>query len=96
MKKEAKYNIGVVTNITQSNGDGRGIRPRNEACNVHLFKDDALGVGSTRKRLLPFTTQITLLEVLVCPAFLTAVQSELAPSSHTTCLTYIAEKTVNK
>lgn len=56
-------------------------------CNSHLLQHNALGVGSTGKRLLPLTAQVTLLVVLVCPSLVTAVDLELAPRSHTTCLT---------
>ena len=50
--------------------------------------------GHTCEGLLPLRAQVALLVVLVCPPLVTAVDLELTPSSHTTCLTASINKRI--
>lgn len=55
----------------------------------HLLEHNSLGVGCSGEGLLPLATQVGLAVVLVCPSVLTTQCPELAPGSHSTCLTYM-------
>jgi hypothetical protein len=62
---------------------GRRRRPAPPPAPSHLLQHDALGVGSAGEGLLPLAAQVGLLEVLVRPPLVAAVDHELAPSAHT-------------
>lgn len=63
--------------------------------NIHLFKDDTLGVGGTTEgRWLESSSKKTLLELLVSPTVLATMGAQLACGVKTTrlSLTYCREK----
>jgi hypothetical protein len=57
------------------------------AASLNMQYNDHQASEPTCEGLLPLRAQMALLVVLVCPPLVTAVDLELTPSSHTTCLT---------
>lgn len=71
-----------------ANKDGKGLLDGGgEGGHSQLLKDDALGVGAAGEGLLPLRAKVSLVEILVRPALLTAQVAQLTTGSKTTSLT---------